>query len=181
MRTSSGDPWLILPVMCGFYRHIAEPVAFLGQRVLTGGLLVIGGWPKIQAPFAEAPALYPGVFWSAALAGTRFFGGMLLILGLWARPMVLACGVMLAVTLWFHLTHSYGTGTPTSEGIAAISGSAEPLFTPHAANPLLNLSADGGAGVPLQVRFKAGGRLYSFWTMETLFSAAYGGGRHWIN
>lgn len=181
MRDISDEPRLILPFMSLFYRGFAQPAAFLGLRVLTGALLVIEGWPKIQAPFAmaeftEALGLYPGAFWSAALAGLQFFGGVLLILGLLTRPVALASALMLAVTLWFHMSHPYGAAILTSEGIAAIAGPASALFTPDASNPLQRLPVDGGAAFLHQVQFKAEG-LSALWTVVTLFFAAHGGGR----
>lgn len=171
------------PTWVASYRCFAAPVAFLGLRMLTGVLLVIEGWPKIQTPFAmsgfaAALGLYPGNFWSSVLAGLQFFGGILLILGFLTRPVALASGAMLAVTLWFHLTHPFGAAILTSEGVAAISGSAAALFTPDASNPLLNLPADGGAGFLHQVQFKAKG-FSVFWTVAALFFAAYGGG--WLS
>lgn len=180
MRTNDDEPRLILPVMGGFYRSFAEPAALLGLRVLTGVLLVIEGWPKIMAPFAmsgftEALGLYPGWLWSAMLAGLQFFGGIALILGLLTRPVALASAVMLAVTLWFHLTHPYGEALLTPEGIAAITGPAAALFSPEASSPLLNLPADGGAGFLHQVQFKAEG-FSALWTMAALFFAARGAG-----
>lgn len=181
MSRPSDDPRLILPIMGGFYRKLAEPAAFLGLRVLTGVLLVVEGWPKIQSPYAmagftEALGLYPGALWSAALAGLQFFGGIFLIFGLLTRPVALASAEMLAVTLLFHATHPYGSAILTPEGIAAISSSAAALFTADASNPLIGLPVDGGVGFLHQVQFKAEG-LSAIWTVAALFFAAHGGGR----
>lgn len=176
----SSDPRLILPVLRPLYRHLAEPLAWLVLRVLTGALLVIEGWPKITAPFAmagftESIGLYPGVLWSPALAVLQFFGGILLILGLFTRPIALACGGMLLVTLWFHMTHPYGTALLTPEGIAAFTEQAA-LFTADAGGSSVNLGADGGARFLHQVQDKAE-FLSALWAVAALFFAAFGGGR----
>lgn len=104
---------LLIPRMHSFYRGFAEPLAFLGLRVAVGALSIVEGWPKIQSPtamsgFVENLGFYPGWFWSAALAGLQFFGGIMIVLGLLARPIALASAVMLAVTLWFHMITTYG-------------------------------------------------------------------------
>lgn len=169
----------ILPVMGPFYENIAQPLAWTALRVMTGAFLVIEGWPKIQAPFAmagfvEALGLYPPSLWSAILAGLQFFGGILLVLGLLTRPIALASGVMLAVTLWFHLSNPYGSAILTPEGIAALQVQSS-LYTPDALSPLIGLNADGGAAFLHQVQFKAEG-FSALWTLAAFFFAAFGGG-----
>ncbi len=171
---------LILPVFRPFYRGFAEPLAWVVLRVLTGAMLVIEGWPKIQAPFAmtgfaESLGLWPAGFWSLALAVLQFGGGILLVLGLFTRPVALAAGLMLAVTLWYHLTRPYGTALLTPEGIAAFPEQAA-LFTADAGNSLVNLGRDGGARFLHQVQSKAN-FLSALWTVAALFFAAFGGGR----
>ncbi len=171
---------LILPVFRPVYHYVAEPLAWLVLRVLTGALLVVEGWPKIQAPFAmagftEGLGLWPGMLWSPALAVLQFGGGILLVLGLFTRPVALACGLMLAVTLWFHITHPYGAALLTPEGIAAFPEHAA-LFTADAGNALVNLGGDGGARFLHQVQSKAN-FLSALWTVAALFFAAFGGGR----
>ena len=44
----------------------------------------------------------PGAIWSPALAGTEFFGGILLAIGFLTRPAALAATIVLLVTVWFH-------------------------------------------------------------------------------
>lgn len=178
-KTAKDDTKFIISPLKGFYETFAQPLAWTGLRVLTGALLVVEGWPKIQSPFAmagfvEGMGLYPAAFWSAALAGLQFFGGLFLILGLLTRPVALASGLMLAVTLWFHMSHPYGAAILTPEGIAALQGQSS-LFAPDAQSPLIGLAADGGAGFLHQVQFKAEG-FSALWTVVTLFFAAFGGG-----
>lgn len=168
---------LILPWMGAFYDTIAQPLSHIGLRVLVGALLVIEGWPKIQAPFAmagftEGIGLYPGWLWSAVLAVMQFGGGLLILIGFLTRPVALANAVMLAVTLWFHWTHPYGAVALTPDGIAAAQAAGQVLFTEDG---LRNLASDGGAAFLHQVQFKAEG-LSALWTMAALFLAAWGAG-----
>ncbi|WP_134725681.1 DoxX family protein [Paracoccus luteus] len=167
---------LILPFLGPFYDWIARPLAYVALRVVVGGMLVIEGWPKITAPFAmagftEGIGLYPGWLWSAALAVLQFAGGLMILAGFLTRPVALASAVMLAVTLWFHVTHPYGAAILSPEGVTALGGNAA-LFT---ADGLRNLGADGGAGFLHQVQFKAEG-FSALWTVAALLLAAFGAG-----
>ncbi|MBN8629274.1 MAG: DoxX family protein [Rhodobacterales bacterium] len=168
---------LILPFMGPFYDRVAAPLSHLGLRVLVGAMLIIEGWPKIQAPFAmagftESLGMYPGWFWSLVLAVLQFVGGVMILAGFLTRPMALANGVMLAVTFWFHWAFPYGDLALTPEGIAAAQAAGQTLFTEDG---LRNLASDGGAVFLHQVQFKAEG-LSALWTVAALFLAAWGAG-----
>ncbi len=176
MSDDRNDPALILPFMGPFYRSFAQPIAHLGLRLLVGWLLVIEGWPKIQAPlamagFTESIGMYPGWLWSAVLAVLQFVGGLMIMTGLLTRPVALANGLMLAMTYWFHATHPYGAAILTPDGVGALGTSAA-LFTEDG---LRNLAADGGAQFLHLVQFKAEG-LSALWTVAALFLAAWGAG-----
>lgn len=171
-----GDARFFLPFMAGFYEKVAQPLAFTGLRVAVGGMLVVEGLPKIMAPmaqvgFVENLGFHPGWLFSPMLAVMQFVGGLMIAFGLLTRPMALANGVMLAITLWFHFSHPYGHGFLTPEGIAALKEGSS-FFTPSALTRL----ADGGAKFLEQVQTKA--ELASlFWTGGALFFAAFGGGK----
>ena len=177
MNELDSNTRLILPFMGPFYDKIAKPLAFLGLRVLVGGLLVLEGWPKIQAPFAmagftESLGMYPGWLWSAILAVMQFGGGLLILFGFLTRPVALANALMLAITFWFHYTHPYGHLALTPEGMAAAQAAGQALFTEDGVR---NLASDGGAMFLHQVQSKAEG--YSaLWTVAALFLAAFGAG-----
>lgn len=166
---------LILPFMEKFYSGFAEPLAFTAFRVAIGAMLVIEGYPKIMAPmaqvgFVENLGFHPGWLWSPVLATMQFLGGFLIALGLLTRPVALANGVMLAITLWFHVHFPYGHAFLTPDGIAALKAGSG-FFTPEAAKRL----ADGGTAFLDQVQTKA--EIASlFWTGGALFYAAFGGG-----
>jgi putative oxidoreductase len=167
---------LIIPVLGGFYERLAQPMAWSLFRLAVGGMLVIEGWPKIVAPFAqigfvEGIGMYPGWFWSPFLAFLQFFGGMFIAVGLFTRPFALANGVMLAITLWFHYAHPYGDAFLTQAGIDALKAGGQELFTPQGLARL----KDGGHAFLETVQTKA--ELASwFWTGGAFIFAAFGGG-----
>jgi putative oxidoreductase len=164
-----------LPFLAGFYESFAQPFAFTAFRVAIGGMLMVEGYPKIMAPmaqvgFVENLGFYPGWLWSPTLAAMQFFGGLMIALGLFTRPMALANGVMLAITLWFHYAHPYGHALLSDGGIAALKAGSD-LFTPTATVRLL----DGGTKFLEQVQTKA--ELASlFWTGGAFLFAACGAG-----
>lgn len=166
---------LLIPALGPFYDKVAQPMAWSIFRLAVGGMLVIEGWPKITAPlaqvgFVENLGFYPGWLWSPFLAILQFFGGMFIALGLFTRPIALANGVMLAITLLFHFTHPYGDAFLTQAGIDALKAGSE-FFTPEAKVRLI----DGGAKFLHQVQGKA--ELASlFWTGGVFLAAAFGGG-----
>jgi putative oxidoreductase len=166
---------LIIPALAPFYERVAEPMAWSLFRVAVGGMLAYEGLPKIMAPlaqvgFVEGLGFYPGWLWSPVLAAMQFFGGILLALGLLTRPVALANGVMLAVTLWYHHAHPYGDALLTQAGIDALRAGSE-IFTP---NGLAKL-ADGGGKFLHQVQEKAV-QDSLFWTGGAFLFAAFGGG-----
>jgi putative oxidoreductase len=178
MTASSSDvrpSRLIIRPLAGFYDSFAQPLAWLVLRVFVGGALILEGWPKIVAPFAqvgfvESIGFHPGWFWSPLLAVMQFFGGIALVIGFLTRPIALANGVMLAITWWFHATHPYGDAFLTQAGIDALKAGGN-MFTPAGARRL----ADGGAFFLVQVQHKAE-FLSAIWTVGVLLFAGYGGG-----
>lgn len=170
------DVKLMIPALGNFYERFAGPGSWALFRLCVGGLLAIEGWHKIQAllamsGFVESIGFYPGWFWSPFLAGLQFFGGLFVAIGLLTRPAALASAVMLAVTLWFHVTHPYGDAFLTQAGIAALTGDGGALFSPDAAKPL----ADGGARFLGMMQIKAE-FLSTMWTLAMLMFAGMGGG-----
>jgi len=167
---------LIIPPLAGFYEYFAQPASWLALRLFVGGALVLEGWPKIIAPFAqtgfvESIGFYPGWLWSPLLAIMQFFGGFALVAGFLTRPIALANAVMLAITWWFHYTHPYGDAFLTQAGIEALKAGGEMLFTPEGASRL----AEGGGAFLTQVQHKAE-FLSAIWTVGVLLFAGYGGG-----
>lgn len=166
---------LIIPAFSPVYERFAQPLAWTVFRIAIGAILVLEGWPKILAPlgqvgFVEAMGFYPGWLWSPMLAIVQFFGGILLVFGLLTRPVALANGVMLGVTLYFHISHPFGHAFLTPEGVEALkAGSA--FFTDAARFRL----ADGGTKFLELVQGKAEyASLY--WMGGAFLYAAFGGG-----
>lgn len=104
----SGEPRLIVPALAPLYGRLHE-AAYTLLRVIAGLLLAVHGWGKIQDPLApglvamvESLGFYPGAVWAPLLAGTEFFGGILLALGLLTRPAAAASTIVLLVTVYYH-------------------------------------------------------------------------------
>lgn len=167
---------LYIPALGGLYDNVAQPFAWVALRAAVGLMLAIEGYPKIMAPlaqvgFVENLGFYPGWLWSPVLAALQFFGGILIAVGLFTRPIALANTVMLAITLWFHFAFPYGHAFLTDAGIEALKAANQSLFTPEAVRRL----ADGGIVFLEQVQSKA--ELASlFWTGGIGLFAAFGGG-----
>lgn len=176
--TSSPRERLILPFMAPFYHGFVQPVGWAVFRVIIGGLLMVEGWPKILAPMAQVGFVentlgWPaGWFFSPLLAIMQFVGGAMIALGLLTRPVALANAVMLAITIWFHISHPYGDAFLTTEGIEFLKAHTEYLT----ANGQARLLADGGQGFLHQVQSKAVFNS-TFWTAGAALIAAFGGGR----
>lgn len=175
--TSGPRDRLVLPFMSSFYHYFAQPIGWLAFRVIIGGLLMLEGWPKIinplgQVGFIEAFGLYPGWFFSPLLAIMQFIGGFLIVIGFITRPIALANAIMLAMTIYFHMTRPYGDAFLTQEGITFLKENLEYLTTEGQAR-LLN---DGGAAFLKQVQMKAEFNS-TFWTAGAALIAAFGGGK----
>ncbi|ROR20934.1 putative oxidoreductase [Comamonas sp. BIGb0124] len=104
--TLSNEPRLIVPALAPAYNGLHD-VAYTLLRVIAGVLLATHGWTKIQDPMSlvgmvEGLGFYPGFIWAPLLAGTEFFGGILLAIGLLTRPAALASSIVLLVTVYFH-------------------------------------------------------------------------------
>jgi len=102
----ASPPQLLFPTFARVYGILAPLSVFL-MRVIAGGTFALHGWPKIQAPFknvemVENLGFVPGAIWSPALAGTEFFGGILIAIGFLTRPAAVAATIVLLVTAWFH-------------------------------------------------------------------------------
>lgn len=175
--TSSPKERLILPFMAPFYHQFAQPFGWLIFRVVVGGLLMVEGWPKIIAPFAqtafvEGIGFYPGWFFSPLLAVMQFAGGFLIAIGLLTRPVALANALMLAVTIWFHVAQPYGDAFLTPEGMEFLQSNLHYLTDQGQAR----LLGDSGAGFLHQVQAKAEFNS-TFWTAGAAIIAAFGGGK----
>ncbi|MGB3068703.1 MAG: DoxX family protein [Ottowia sp.] len=106
---------LIVPPLGKLYGAL-DGVAYALLRIVSGGLLAMHGWPKIQDPMklvgmVEGLGFAPGPLWAVLLAATEFIGGILLVLGLLTRPAALAATIVLLVTVYFHwIVQSQGLG-----------------------------------------------------------------------
>lgn len=106
MSFQTNDTRLIIPALGSLYAGLS-PLVTTYMRVIAGAAFMVHGWPKINNPMGavgmvEGLGFYPGAFWAPLLAGTEFIGGLLLLLGLLARPAAVATSIVLCVTTYFH-------------------------------------------------------------------------------
>lgn len=95
---------LIIPQLAGFYGHVA-PLSYAFMRIVIALVLLPDGFDKIFLGGADRIAagniaklgLPLPHAWAWTVAGLEFFGSMLLGLGLFTRPVAVACAVMLTV------------------------------------------------------------------------------------
>ncbi|SNY93037.1 putative oxidoreductase [Cohaesibacter sp. ES.047] len=166
---------LIIPALGPFYEKFAQPLAWSVLRIALGLAMCYEGYDKILNPmgmtgFVEGLGFTPGWFWSPLLAGLEFFGGLLLAFGLLTRPVALALGTMLLVTLYYHIANPYPEVILSQAGIDALNANLD-LFHPDAIGNL----QDGGRSMMGMVQQKAVTNSL-FWSGATLLYAAFGGG-----
>lgn len=125
-----------------------------------------------QVGFVEGLGIHPGWLFSPLLAVVQFAGGFLIAIGLLTRPAALANTIMLAVTIWFHVTRPYGDAFLTPEGVEFLKSSLQ-FLTDQGRVQLLN---DGGTAFLHQVQAKAESNS-TFWAAGAAIIAAFGGGK----
>lgn len=166
---------LRFPRLGAFYDGFAQPIAWSVLRIATGAALVVQGLPLIKDPlsmasFFESIGFIPGTIWSPVLTIVQVLGGILIMLGLYTRPAALAVGIMLLVTLWYHLTHPFGGDLLTREGMQLFAENAG-----HFTRDGYTLLADGGKNFVQNAQAKA--VLTSLlWSGAAFLFAAFGGG-----
>jgi len=107
-----GTQNLYIPALGRIY-GAAEEFAAPMLRIVVGALLIPHGMQKLFGTFGgvgftanaqlfDRLGFHPGIFWGTLVACTEFFGGILLVIGLFTR------GAALAVTI-FMLTAIYVT------------------------------------------------------------------------
>jgi len=95
---------LIIPGLAGFYRR-AAPLSYAFMRVLVGLLFLpigidkmfFGGAARIAAGNILRIGVQPPLAWAWTVAGLEFFGAILLVLGLFTRPVAFALAIELTV------------------------------------------------------------------------------------
>ena len=166
---------LRFPRLGAFYDGFAQPFAWTALRIATGAALVVKGLPLIKDPlsmatFFESIGFIPGTIWSPVLTIVQVLGGLLIMLGLYTRPAALAVGIMLLVTLWYHLTHSFSDDLLTREGMQLFAQNAG-----HFTREGYTLLADGGKSLVQGAKEQA--ILTSLlWSGTAFLFAAFGGG-----
>jgi|SRR5690606_27436974 len=166
---------LHFPRLATFYDNFAQPVAWTALRFVVGAALVVQAIPLIKDPlsmtgFFESIGFFPGHVWSPVLLVVQVLGGILIAVGLYTRPAAFAVGIMLLVTLWYHLTHPFGADLLTREGVQMFSSTSGLLTRDGYA-----LLGDGGRYFTELAQAKA--VLTSLlWSGTAFLFAAFGGG-----
>ena len=106
LTTENSGRRFFIPALRGLYSNLHDSAETI-LRVVAGAALVTHGLGKISDPFGaagmvEGLGFYPGAFWSLLLSCTEFFGGILIVIGLFTRPAAFAAMFVLLVTVWFH-------------------------------------------------------------------------------
>ena len=95
---------LIIPGLAGLY-NLGAPVAYAFTRVVMGLMFLpsgidkmfLGGHARVAEGNIAALGLEPRYAWAWTVAGVEFFGALLIIVGLFTRPVAFAIAVQLAV------------------------------------------------------------------------------------
>lgn len=82
------------------------PLAHFILRVVLGILFVAHGYPKLFKNFGQfagwldSMGLKPGKFWALVAGAVEFFGGILLVLGLWMQVAGILIAIQMLVAMW---------------------------------------------------------------------------------
>ena len=83
-----------------------HPLAHLILRVVLGVLFVAHGYPKLFKNFGQfagwldSMGFKPGKFWALVAGVVEFFGGILLVLGLWVQVVGILIAIHMLVAMW---------------------------------------------------------------------------------
>jgi putative oxidoreductase len=86
------------------YLDRLQPLALLVLRIVIGAIMIAHGYGKVFGGFSRVREMvqhlgFPG--WMAyPLAGTEFFGGILIIAGLFTRFVAIAMLIDMSVAIW---------------------------------------------------------------------------------
>jgi len=83
------------------YAYFAPLLIRLGLATV----FIAHGYPKLfggqgTAQFFESIGIKPGAFWAIVVGIVEFFGGILLVIGLFVQPVALALAIDMAVAIW---------------------------------------------------------------------------------
>ena len=107
---------LAIPALAGFYESWRE-IAYLLLRVVTGGILLMHGWTKVNTGFAgiagymSRNGLVPGEFFAGAAMFLETVGAACIVLGLFTRFFAAALAIEMAIALIvIHWSKGFGVG-----------------------------------------------------------------------
>lgn len=113
MPFDAAEPRPYIPALRRLYAPL-DQLAWPIVRVTTGALLIPHGWGKLSGDMTQVAAgfakagLEPALFWAWYIACLEFFGGILLVLGLFTRPVaVLVVGFMAVAAFYVHWPNGF--------------------------------------------------------------------------
>jgi putative oxidoreductase len=127
-----------------------QPLALLVLRLVLGAVMIAHGYSKVFGGFSRVHDMvhrigFPG--WTAYLvAGTEFFGGILIIVGLLTRFVAVAMLIDMFVAIWKVHFHNGLTGPGGYEFPLALSAIAFALIFFGAGPIALDGIRKGGGG-----------------------------------
>jgi len=89
-----------------FDAFLNPPLAHLILRVVLGILFIAHGYPKLFKNFSEfagwleSLGFRPAKFWAFVAGAVEFFGGILLVLGLWVPVVGILLALEMLVAMW---------------------------------------------------------------------------------
>lgn len=89
-----------------FDAFLNPPLAQLILRVVLGALFIAHGYPKLFKNFSgfagwlESLGFRPAKFWAFVAGAVEFFGGILLVLGLWIPVVGILLVLEMLVAMW---------------------------------------------------------------------------------
>lgn len=82
------------------------PLAHLVLRVVLGLLFAAHGYPKLFKNFSGVAGWFdsigfkPGKFWALVAGAIEFFGGILMVLGVWVEVVGILIAIQMLVAMW---------------------------------------------------------------------------------
>lgn len=90
-------------------------------RLGLAAVFIVHGYPKLfgglagTAQFFESVGIRPGKFWALVVGIVEFFGGILLVVGLFVQPVAILFAIDMIVAIW-KVKYKQGFSSPAGGG-----------------------------------------------------------------
>jgi putative oxidoreductase len=123
--TSSADPKPVIPSLGRYYPFLSD-LAYVILRVAAGLWLLPHGWQKVQLGAQAVAAnvlarrgIEPALFWAYVIMILETLGGILIVIGLFTRPVALLLFIeFLVIVFKAHLPNGWSPATGGAEFVA---------------------------------------------------------------